>query len=173
MCASDDKSDLKLRELLLSLSDALTDDDRRRLHFAIGDEVPRRIRQYSDVDGTLKVFEHLIDNGKIFNCLGDALAACGKLEWSEKFKGKFRNNCNNDIMFAVILDFRQPCVMAMTHPLKETQRNPTLSQSVLADLLEDEEEDSGCYRTDRSVYLPSIVLYFSIFTIYSLFTTGS
>ncbi len=40
-----------------------------------------------------------------------------------------------------ILGFEQSCVMPMTHPLKEIRRNPTLTQSLLADLTDDEEND--------------------------------
>jgi hypothetical protein len=87
MC-DDDKADMKLRGFLLSLLDDMSDLDRRRLHFVLGNEVPRRIRQHNNIEGTIQVFEHLIDNGKIFNCLIDALSACGKSDWSEKLKGK-------------------------------------------------------------------------------------
>jgi hypothetical protein len=88
MCG-DDKADMKLREFLLSLLDDMSDFDRCRLHFVLGNEVPRRLRQFSNMENTIQVFEHLIDSGKIFNCLIDALSACGKPDWSKKLKGMF------------------------------------------------------------------------------------
>lgn len=85
----DDKTDMKLREFLLSLLDDMSDLDRCRLHFVLGNEVPRRIRQFSNIEDTINLFEYLIDSGKIFSCLIDALSACGKLDWSKKLKGTF------------------------------------------------------------------------------------
>lgn len=82
-----DKMDMKLREFLLILLDDLSDIDRCRLHFVLGNEVPRRLRQLNNIENTIQIFEHLIDTGKIFTSLIDALSACGKSDWSKKLKG--------------------------------------------------------------------------------------
>jgi len=82
-----DKLDMKLREFLLIILDDLSDLDRCRLHFVLGNEVPRRLRQLNNIENTIQIFEHLIDKGKIFSSLIDALSACGKLNLSEKLKG--------------------------------------------------------------------------------------
>lgn len=79
---------MKLREFLLIILDDLSDLDRCRLHFVLGKHVPRRIRELSKIENTIDVFEYLIDTGKIFTCLTEALSACGRLDWSEKLKSK-------------------------------------------------------------------------------------
>jgi hypothetical protein len=84
-----DEMDMKLREFLLIMLDDLSDLDRCRLHFALGNEVPRRLRQLCNIENTIQIFEHLIDTGKIFTSLINALSASGKLNWSKKLEGKF------------------------------------------------------------------------------------
>ena len=85
-----DKMDMKFRQFLLTILDDLSDLDRCRLHFILGKHVPRRLRESNTIENTIQIFEHLIDNGKIFSCLVDALSACGRSDWSEKLKGKLR-----------------------------------------------------------------------------------
>jgi hypothetical protein len=80
--------DMKLREFLLTILDDLSDLDRCRLHFVLGNDVPKRLREMCKIENTIQIFEHLIETGKIFSCLIDALAACGKLTWSKKLEGK-------------------------------------------------------------------------------------
>jgi hypothetical protein len=76
--------DMNLRKFLLVILDDLSDLDRCRLHFVLGKHIPRRLRELSSIKHTIRVFEYLIDMGKIFNCLTDALSACGKIDWSQK-----------------------------------------------------------------------------------------
>jgi hypothetical protein len=54
-----------LRAILLKLQDRLSDDDRKRFHFFLGDDVPRRIRDDPSLGGTLSVLEFLFDQDKI------------------------------------------------------------------------------------------------------------
>ncbi|CAF4499651.1 unnamed protein product [Rotaria socialis] len=54
-----------LRAILLKLQDRLTDDDRKRLHFFFGNDVPRRIRDDPSLGGTLSLMESLFDQDKI------------------------------------------------------------------------------------------------------------
>ncbi|UJR17376.1 hypothetical protein I4U23_004271 [Adineta vaga] len=56
---------LRLRAIILNLQDRLSDDDRRRLHFYLGNDVPRRIRDDPTLDGTLSLMETLFDQDKI------------------------------------------------------------------------------------------------------------
>ena len=69
----------QLRRILLKIQDLLSDDDRKRLHFLFGPEVPRRIRDDSSLGGTLSLLESLFDKNKIseedFTCFIDALEA--------------------------------------------------------------------------------------------------
>ncbi|CAF3501321.1 unnamed protein product [Rotaria sp. Silwood1] len=54
-----------LRGILLKLQDRLSDDDRKRLHFFFGHDVPRRIRDDPSLGGTLSLMECLFDEDKI------------------------------------------------------------------------------------------------------------
>ncbi|CAF3482385.1 unnamed protein product [Rotaria sp. Silwood1] len=54
-----------LRGIILKLQDYLSDNDRQRLHFFLGDSVPRQIRDDQTLSGTLKLMESLLDQDKI------------------------------------------------------------------------------------------------------------
>jgi hypothetical protein len=53
------------RVLLLKLQDCLSDNDRRRLHFIVGDTIPRYLRDDPTLGGTLSLLESLFDRAKI------------------------------------------------------------------------------------------------------------
>jgi len=55
----------RLRAILLNLQDRLSDNDRKRLHFFLGNDVPRRIRDDPSLSGTLCLMESLFDQDKI------------------------------------------------------------------------------------------------------------
>jgi len=55
----------RLRAIILKLQDRLSNDDRQRLHFFLGDDVPRRIRDDPTLGGTLALMESLFDQDKI------------------------------------------------------------------------------------------------------------
>jgi len=54
-----------LRAIILKLQDRLSDDDRQRLHFFLGDDVPRRLRDDASLRGTLGLIQSLFDQDKI------------------------------------------------------------------------------------------------------------
>lgn len=54
-----------LRTKILQLVDRLSDNDRQRLHFALANDVPRRIRDDQSLNGTLNLMESLFDQDKI------------------------------------------------------------------------------------------------------------
>lgn len=54
-----------LRAILLRIQDHLSDDDRKCLHFFLGSDVPRRIRDDPSLSGTLNLMESLFDQDKI------------------------------------------------------------------------------------------------------------
>ncbi|CAF2521725.1 unnamed protein product [Rotaria sp. Silwood2] len=54
-----------LRGIILKLQDCLSDNDRQRLHFFLGDTVPRPIRDDQTLNGTLRLMESLFDQDKI------------------------------------------------------------------------------------------------------------
>ena len=55
----------QLRAIILKIEDRLSGDDRRRLHFFLGNDVPRRFRDDSSLSGTLSLMESLLDQDKI------------------------------------------------------------------------------------------------------------
>jgi hypothetical protein len=55
----------RLRALLVRLQDRLSEDDRRRFNFFLGDDVPRRFRDDPSLGGTLCIMESLFDQDKI------------------------------------------------------------------------------------------------------------
>ena len=54
-----------LRAIILKIEDRLSEQDRRRLHFFMGNDVPRRFRDDSSLNGTLSLIESLFDQDKI------------------------------------------------------------------------------------------------------------
>lgn len=55
----------RLRTIILKIEKRLTDADRQRLHFYLGDDIPRRIRDDTTLKGTLNVMDTLIDRDQI------------------------------------------------------------------------------------------------------------
>jgi len=53
------------RALLIKLQDCLSDNDRRRLHFIVGDTIPRYLRDDPTLGGTLSLLESLFDRAII------------------------------------------------------------------------------------------------------------
>lgn len=66
----------RLRSIIIKLQDNLSDDDRKCLHFFLGPDIPRRIRDDPSLGGTLSLMEVLFDqdkiNGQDFTFLIDA-----------------------------------------------------------------------------------------------------
>ncbi|CAF1368198.1 unnamed protein product [Adineta steineri] len=54
-----------LRAIILKLQDRLSNDDRKRLHFYLGNDVPRRIRDDPTLSGTLSLMDSLFDQDKV------------------------------------------------------------------------------------------------------------
>ncbi|CAF0718839.1 unnamed protein product [Adineta steineri] len=57
--AMDDNS--HLRRIILTIENRLSNDDRERLHFFFGDDIPRRIRDDPTLRGTLNLMQSLFD----------------------------------------------------------------------------------------------------------------
>ena len=55
----------RLRSIILKLHDRLSNEDRKRLHFYLGNDVPRPIRDDSTLSGTLNLMDSLFDQDKI------------------------------------------------------------------------------------------------------------
>ena len=54
-------SDLEFRELLLDISDGMSEHEHKRFIFLLGDDIPRRVQDESP----LSVFQALIERGRI------------------------------------------------------------------------------------------------------------
>jgi hypothetical protein len=54
-----------LRAIILKIQDLLSDNDRQRLHFFLGNDVPRRIIDDPSLGGTLNLMQNLFDQDKI------------------------------------------------------------------------------------------------------------
>jgi hypothetical protein len=82
-----------LRPIILKLQDRLSDDDRRSLHFFLGNDVPRRIRDDPSLGGTLCLLESLFDQDKIneqdITFLIDAFGEIQCIDAAKRLRGKF------------------------------------------------------------------------------------
>ena len=54
-------SQFDFRALLLKVQDLLSNDDRHRLHFLLGEDVPRYLRDDLSLSGTLRLLDSLLD----------------------------------------------------------------------------------------------------------------
>ena len=96
------------RALLLKLQDCLSVDDRRRLHFLMGDMIPRQIRDDPSLGGTLHLLETLFDHGRIdtqdYGYLIHAFREIGCHTAVKRLKGLFCNRI--DIQYDLFSFFR-------------------------------------------------------------------
>jgi hypothetical protein len=53
--------EFNFRALLLKIQDLLSDNDRERLHFLLGEDIPRHLRDDPSLGGTLRVLQSLFD----------------------------------------------------------------------------------------------------------------
>lgn len=56
----------RLRAIIIKLQGRLSSDDRKRLHFYLGNDIPRRIRDDPSLSGTLSLMDSLFDQDKIY-----------------------------------------------------------------------------------------------------------
>ena len=94
------------RALLLKLQDCLSVDDRRRLHFLMGDTIPRQIRDDPTLGGTLHLLESLFDQAKIdaqdFDCLIRAFREIGCHAAVKRLIGLFDHRTNLSLLLFII-----------------------------------------------------------------------
>jgi len=94
-----------LRSIILNLQNRLSDDDRKRLHFFLGNDVPRRIRDDPSLGGTLSLMESLFDQDKIneqdFTFLINAFEEIQCIDAVKLLKGNFFPSINNLSLFSM------------------------------------------------------------------------
>ncbi|CAF0884255.1 unnamed protein product [Adineta ricciae] len=101
---------LRFRSFLLKLQDRLSDNDRQRLHFFLGNDIPRRIRDNPTLQGTLNLLECLFDQDKIseqdFTFLIDAfkeIQCIDAVKLLRDYKQKMQTNCCNQSTLTSIM----------------------------------------------------------------------
>ncbi|UJR33257.1 hypothetical protein I4U23_020712 [Adineta vaga] len=99
------------RGLLLEIRDSLSEVDRRSLHFILGNDVPRSMRENTTLGGTLDVLESLFDRGKISSqCFDYLIVAFHKIPCPhavlrlKEHKLKQRRSENNNVGSKMISD---------------------------------------------------------------------
>ena len=99
-----------LRGLILKLEYRLSDHDRIRLHFFLGDDVPRRIRDDPSLAGTLNLMQSLFDqdiiNEQDFTFLIKAFDEIQCLDAAQLLRG---------IIFFVCIDTSCATLISLTH----------------------------------------------------------
>ena len=91
-----------LRAIIIKIQDCLSDNDRKRLHFFFGNDVPRRIRDDPSLGGTLNLMESLLEQEKIseqdFTFLINAFEEINCLDAVKILKGNARLSHCIDVM---------------------------------------------------------------------------
>ncbi|CAF2052185.1 unnamed protein product [Rotaria magnacalcarata] len=132
----------RLRAILLKLQDRLTDDDRKRLHFFFGNDVPRRIRDDPSLGGTLSLMEFLFDQDKIneedFTFLINAFEAIQCVDAAKLLRGFILLLSNNSLFSITLEHMRQ---------IKPSEIKPSMKSLVeilpitMKELFDDQEDD--------------------------------
>ncbi|CAF3547340.1 unnamed protein product [Rotaria sp. Silwood1] len=136
-----------LRVILLNLVDHLSENDRERLRFYIGPDVPRIIRDDSSFAGILRLWESLFDQDKIneedFTYLINALDEIHCRDAVKLLRGYFLFLINVLIFFVHLEHMRR----MQTHGLKESLENlasiipPTAPHITIEEILGDQDKD--------------------------------
>ena len=96
----------RLRAIILNLQDRLSNDDRKRLHFYLGNDVPRRIRDDPTLGGTLNLMDSLFDQDKIneedFSYLIEVFDQIRCFDAAKVLKGQFSFVAVIDLLFLII-----------------------------------------------------------------------
>ena len=84
---------LDFRALLLKIQDILSDTDRHRLHFLLGEDVPRCLRDDVSLSGTLRLldalFERTFISDRDCDYLIDAFTKIHCLDAAQRLRGSF------------------------------------------------------------------------------------
>jgi hypothetical protein len=152
-----------LRGILLKLESRLSDDDRKRLHFFLGNDVPRRIRDDPSLGGTLSLMESLFDQDKIneedFTFLINAFDEIQCMDAVKLLRGNFLLQIN---MSFFLVDVDHMKRIQQSNRLNQSMQSlasvmpPTIEQSIEA-----QEEDKYAIKS-RKLKVFIIILNFFI-----------
>ena len=128
-----------LRSIILKLESRLSDNDRKRLHFFLGNDVPRRIRDDPSLTGTLNLMESLFDQDKIneqdFTLLINAFNQIQCFDAVKLLNGYLFYSIENIIKsFFVLIDLEYRRQM-------QINGHNQLSQNILSKIFQDQETD--------------------------------
>jgi hypothetical protein len=133
----------RLRALIVRLQDRLSEDDRKRLHFFLGNDVPRRIRDDPSLGGTLSLMESLFDQDKIsdedFTFLIHAFDEIQCLDAVRLLRGKFLSY--KDFVLQVYIDLEHMQQIQTNGINDSVQSLSILMPPLLDNLLNDQEDD--------------------------------
>lgn len=92
-------ADTRFRLILTEVDEDLSDQDRKRLHFVIGNVIPKRLREHPTVADTVILWETLFERGKIssddFQFLIDTFDGIGCHRAARKLRGIFSHNATH------------------------------------------------------------------------------
>jgi hypothetical protein len=81
----------EFRIVLIKIQDSLSDEDRAKLNFLFGEEIPRRLQDNSSLENALQVLQTLFDHLKItpnnYDYLVRALHEIGRQDCAERLRG--------------------------------------------------------------------------------------
>jgi len=133
-----------LRAILLKLQDRLSDNDRKRLHFFLGNDVPRRIRDDPSLSGTLSLMESLFDQDKIserdFSLLIDAFDQIQCTDAAKILKGMCFLSTYILLCF-VYLEHKKR--MLSSNQNQSTHTLGSIMPSVIDQIMEEQEDGPG------------------------------
>ncbi len=152
-----------LRGILLKLESRLSDDDRKRLHFFLGNDVPRRIRDDPSLGGTLSLMESLFDQDKIneedFTFLINAFDEIQCMDAVKLLRGNFLLQINVSFFLVDVDHMRRT---QQSNRLKQSMQSlasvmpPTIDQSIEA-----QEEDKYAIKSRKLKFFIIILNFFN------------
>jgi hypothetical protein len=142
-----------LRAIILRLQDRLSDNDRKRLHFFLGNDVPRRIRDDQSLGGTLSLMESLFDQDKIneqdFNFLINAFDEIQCIDAVKLLRGHFLFRINIELFHLHLEHMKQ---MQSTGINQSVQSLASIMPIMVEQLINDQDDDK--YSMQNSKYQP-------------------
>lgn len=97
--------DFQFRAVLLKIQDSLSCDDRMKLHFLFGEDIPRVLRENGSLEESIRVLQTLFERMKIssenFDYLLDGLRAIQRFDCVKKLEGK--SNRFSDVVLNVLI----------------------------------------------------------------------
>ena len=150
----------RLRGTLVKLESRLSDNDRKRLHFFLGDNVPRRIRDDPSLGGTLSLMESLFDQDKIneqnFTFLINAFDEIQCIDAVKLLRGNFLFRINDVSLFSVTVLEHMRRIQA-DDVNQSVQSLASIMPSNTEYLLEDDELDKYTMRTRKTKLFASFL----------------